>query len=328
MRLGIDLGGTKIEAVAIDAEGRELLRQRIATPTAGYDATLDSLRGLVVSIEARLGPAASVGIGTPGSVSPSTGLIRNSNSLALNGRPFVKDLSALLMRPIHAANDANCFTLSEAVDGAGAKHAIVFGVILGTGVGGGLSIDKKIWTGRNAIAGEWGHNSLPRIEAVDLPTRACYCGRSGCIETYLCGPALSADHAAHLDNRIDSRPIEVVRIVQAARAGERQPQAALQRYYRRLAKSLASVINIVDPDVIVLGGGLSNIDELYTAVPALLPEFVFSDEVTTPIVRNQHGDASGVRGAAWLAGAAADSDSQAAARSGISVGCGERTQMR
>lgn len=306
MRIGIDLGGTKIEAIAIDADGRELDRQRVATPAGDYDATLDVIRTLVVSMEAKLGRTATVGVGTPGSVSPSTGLMRNANSVVLNGRRLIDDISTALARTVTTANDANCFTLSEATDGAGAGHAVVFGVILGTGVGGGIAINGRVLNGRNAIAGEWGHNALPRIESIDLPLPGCYCGRAGCIECYLSGPALAADHARHAVAPSDlvtpsSRARTAQDIVHAARSGNAAAHATMQRYYRRLAKSLASVINILDPNIIVLGGGLSNVAEIYEEVPRLLPEFVFADASFTPVVCAKHGDSSGVRGAAWLA---------------------------
>lgn len=327
IRIGIDLGGTKIEAIAVAEDGHELHRLRIATPVGDYDGTIAALRSLVRDLELRLPHPASVGIGMPGAISPTRGTVKNANSTWLNGRPFVADVEAALGRGVRVANDANCFALSEAVDGAGAGAAMVFGVILGTGVGGGIAIDARIWTGRQSIAGEWGHNTLPRIEPVDLPMPSCYCGRSGCIETYLSGPAMAADHracsgddpGAPTDARshiVSERPrsalpqkpplvgidhaMDAAAIVEATRRDDAAATATLARYVRRLAKSLASVINVLDPDVIVLGGGLSNIDELYTAVTPLLPSFVFSDDVTTPIVRNRHGDSSGVRGAAWL----------------------------
>jgi len=294
IRIGIDLGGTKIEAIALDDTGQTLLRERVATPRE-YRASLDALQTLVTGIERRLGSEATVGISMPGAVSLATGLIKNANSTWLNGQPFVADLSARLDRPVRAANDANCFALSEAIDGAAAGSAVVFGVILGTGVGGGIVVDGRCLTGRNAIAGEWGHNALPRIETEDLPLPPCYCGRSGCIETYLSGPAMGADHRAHGGDAIDAAGIAA-----RAAAGDRSAQATLERYARRLAKALASVVNLLDPDVIVLGGGVSNIDALYALVPPLMAAHVFSDTVTTPIVKNVHDDSSGVRGAAWL----------------------------
>jgi len=303
MRIGIDLGGTKIEAVALDDDGCEVDRERIATPANDYDATIAAVRDLVMRIEARMAAhtktsavrTASVGIGMPGSLSPTTGLVRNANSTWLNGRRFDADLQAALRRPIRIANDADCFALSEATDGAGMGQRVVFGVILGTGVGGGIVVDGKLWTGRNAIAGEWGHNSLPHVEPIDRPLPPCYCGRAGCIETYLSGPALLDDHRSRGHHAATTREI-----VERAHRDEPAARETMARYARRLAKSLASVINLLDPDVIVLGGGLSNIDALYAAVPPLLGEFVFSDTVTTPIVKNRHGDSSGVRGAAWL----------------------------
>lgn len=290
-RIGVDLGGTKIEAIALDDAGRTLARERVATPRDDYDATLTAIATLVERVESQVGAHGSIGIGMPGAISMTTGLVKNANSTWLNGRSFVDDVEATLGRAVRVANDANCFALSEAVDGAGVGHRVVFGVILGTGVGGGIAIDRVIHVGRNAIAGEWGHDALPRVEDVDLPAPRCYCGRSGCIETYLSGPALVADQGTNVD---------VAAIVHDALQGAPDARRTLARYVRRLAKSLASVINLLDPDVIVLGGGLSNIDALYDEVPRLLPEFVFSDAVTTPIVRNRHGDSSGVRGAAWL----------------------------
>ena len=295
MRIGIDLGGTKIEAIAFDDGGHEVHRERIATPAHDYDGSIVALCALVTRIESRFACTASVGIGMPGSLSPTTGLVRNANSTWLNGRRFHDDLTTALGRTIRIANDADCFALSEAIDGAGTDHRVVFGVILGTGVGGGIVIDKTLWKGRNTIAGEWGHNGLPRVETMDLPSPHCWCGLDGCIESYLSGPALLADHRAH-----GHRATTTLDIAEQARGGEPAARETMARYLRRLAKSLASIVNVLDPDVIVLGGGLSNIDELYVDLSPLLGEFVFADEVDTPVVRSLHGDASGVRGAAWL----------------------------
>lgn len=297
IRIGVDLGGTKIEALAIDAQGRELARRRIASPAHDYAQTVDAIRGLVAEMEAGLGERARVGVGTPGAVSPATGLIKNANSTQLNGRPLVADLAQALGREVRVANDANCFALSEATDGAGAGHRLVFGVILGTGVGGGLVLDRKLWIGPNAIAGEWGHNEMPARTEDRLPETTCYCGRRRCIETYLSGPGLAADHARASSATAEA---DAERIVALARGGDPRAEATMARFHRRLASALATVINVVDPDVIVLGGGLSRIDELYVEVPALLATYVFSDRCTTPIVMNRHGDSSGVRGAAWL----------------------------
>lgn len=295
LRIGVDLGGSKIEIVALGPRGRELLRRRIATPQGNYLATVMAVAGLVEAAEAELGARATVGIGIPGSESRPTGLIRNANSTCLNGKPLRRDLQALLQREIRLANDANCFALSEASDGAGADAATVFGVILGTGVGGGLVIAGEVLTGANAIAGEWGHNPLPLPEAADLPLRPCYCGRAGCIETYLCGPALSAEHGAATG--IALAPAEIDR---RAAAGDAACELSLARYEARLAKALAGVINLVDPHVIVLGGGLSNLARLYENVPRLWRRHVFSDHVSTRLLPPRHGDSSGVLGAARL----------------------------
>ena len=298
VRIGVDLGDTKIEALAIDAEGRELARRRIASPAHDYALTIEAIRSLVTEMEAALGVRARVGVGTPGAVSPATGLVKNANSTALNGHRVVADLAQALAREVRVANDADCFALSEASDGAGAGRRVVFGVILGTGVGGGLVVDGRLWVGPNAIAGEWGHNELPSRTEAALPDTRCYCGRLRCIETYVWGPPLAADHpraAAAASAEVDAR-----RIAALARAGDAQALATLARYCRRLASALATVINIVDPEVVVLGGGLSQVDELYAALPPLLGEYVFSDRCDTPVVRNRHGDSSGVRGAAWL----------------------------
>jgi predicted NBD/HSP70 family sugar kinase len=300
VQIGIDLGGTKIEIIAIDAAGVTLHRERVATPAGDYAATLDCIAALIAGAERRLGRAQGIGIGTPGSVSRASGRIKNSNSVCLNGQPLAQDLQARLGRPIHLANDANCFALSEAVDGAGAGSAIVFGVILGTGVGGGLVIGGRVVDGPNGITGEWGHNRLVLGDqrGRDAP-RPCYCGRSGCVETVLSGPGLEADHATA--NALGA-PISAARIAQGAAAGEPACMQTLERYALRLAQALAVVINIVDPDVIVLGGGVSNVDMLYTAVPRAWSQWVFSDTVHTRLARHRHGDASGVRGAAWLPG--------------------------
>jgi fructokinase len=294
-RLGIDLGGTKIEIVALDGSGAERFRRRVPTPRGDYAATLEAIVALVADAERALGARGTVGVGIPGALSRATGLVKNANSTWLIGRALKQDLDRALGREVRLANDANCFALSEAVDGAGRGAEVVFGVILGTGVGGGLVVRGRIVEGLNAVAGEWGHNPLPLPEAQDMPLPACYCGRAGCIETYLSGPGMSADH-----RRATGEVCEAIDIV--ARAGRDDPKSAatLERYERRLARALASVINIVDPDVIVLGGGLSNIDRLYQRVPLLWGRQVFSDEVRTRLLRHVHGDSSGVRGAAWL----------------------------
>jgi len=295
MRLGIDLGGTKIEIIALSDDGAALLRRRVATPHNDYRQTLHAIAGLVRDAEAELGQAVSTGIGTPGALSRATGRLKNSNSVALNGQPILQDLGTLLQREVRISNDANCFALSEATDGAAAGAPVVFGVILGTGVGGGIVVNGHILTGPNAIAGEWGHNPLPWPEARELPGPACYCGKHGCIETFLSGPGMMRQHQLETGATLAS-----AEIVQRAEQGDPACESSLQTYEHRLARSLAHVINILDPDVIVLGGGMSNIERLYTAVPALWGNWVFSDRVDTRLVKNRHGDSSGVRGAAWL----------------------------
>lgn len=294
MRIGVDLGGTKIEAIALDDAGAPLLRHRAPTPVGDYAATLRAVAALVAFVEKQLGRQGAIGVGTPGAVSARTGLIKNSNSTALNGMPLERDLSDLLGRPIRLENDANCFALSEAVDGAAAGYRIVFGVILGTGVGGGLVVDEKIIAGRNRIAGEWGHNPLPWARDDERPGASCYCGKSGCIETFLSGAGLARDYYARTGRSLHAQEI--------AEAASNDPQAGacLDLYEDRLARGLASIINVVDPDAIVLGGGLSNIKRFYRNVPALLSRYAFSDGVDTPILQALHGDSSGVRGAAWL----------------------------
>jgi len=295
LRLGIDLGGTKTEIIALDAEGRELARRRVATVPDDYAQTIATVVALVAAIERELGARGRVGIGTPGSLSRDTGLLRNSNSVWLNGRPLKTDLEAALGREIRIENDANCFTLSEAHDGAGQGASVVFGVILGTGVGGGIAVHGEVLRGANAIAGEWGHNPLPWPREGEWPGPACYCGRHGCIETWLSGPAFERDHLRTTGASKAARDI-----VRAAAAGNAACAASLERFQERLARSLAHVINMLDPDVIVLGGGMSNAAPLYANVPPLWGAWVFSDRVATRLVRNAHGDSSGVRGAAWL----------------------------
>jgi len=295
IRLGIDLGGTKIEAVALDTAGRELARRRVATPRGDYAGTLRAIVDLVVVIERDAGTGGTVGIGTPGAVSARTGRMKNCNSTWLNGQPLREDVEAALGRPVRIANDANCFALAESVDGAARGARIVFGVILGTGVGGGIVVDGRVLEGANAIAGEWGHNPMPWPRDDERPGPACYCGRAGCIETMLSGPGLAADH-----RRTTGEVLSAEAIVACAAAGDAGSEATLARYEERLARALAHVINVVDPDVIVLGGGLSNIARLYANVPRLWTPYVFSDEVATRLSRNAHGDSGGVRGAAWL----------------------------
>ncbi len=295
MRIGIDLGGTKIEALAMGDDGGELFRRRIPTPVGDYDATLKAIAALVFTLEKKLAQKGTVGIGTPGAISPRTGLIKNSNSTVLNGRQLDRDLAAILGRAVRIENDANCFALSEAVDGAARDAGTAFGVILGTGVGAGIVIDKKIIGGRNKIAGEWGHNPLPWPRAKELPGPQCYCGKTGCIETFLSGAGLAREFRVQTGKDVQANEISL-----AADAGDHDAVALMETYEDRLARGLAHVINILDPDVIVLGGGLSNIARLYRNVPALIEHYAFSDGMETPIERAMHGDSSGVRGAAWL----------------------------
>jgi predicted NBD/HSP70 family sugar kinase len=294
IRIGIDLGGTKIEIIALSADGRELLRRRVATPK-DYEAILGVVATLVRDAEHELGAAASVGIGTPGSISRATGLLRGSNSVCLNGKPIRADFEALLGRSVQITNDANCFALSEATDGAGAGAEVVFGVILGTGVGGGIVVRGHVLTGPNAIAGEWGHNPLPWPKDDERPGFPCFAGHSGCIETFLSGPGIERDHRGAGGETLGAQDIAA-----RAEAGDAACEATLQRYEERLARALAHVINIVDPDVIVLGGGMSNVQRLYANVPKLWGRWVFSDRVDTRLAQHRYGDSSGVRGAAWL----------------------------
>lgn len=317
MRIGIDLGGTKTEVVVLDEAGGEAFRHRIPSPRGNYDATLAAITSLVELAEDRCGPASSIGMGIPGSLSPHTGLVRNANSTWLNGRPLGADLARALGRRVAIANDANCFALSEAADGAAAGMDVVFGVILGTGVGGGIVIGGRLLNGANGIAGEWGHNPLPGpFSEGELPGPKCWCGRLGCIETWLSGPGLAADHARAAeqvraaeharvaDHRqaAGNSPAErdASAVVAAMRAGDPQAAASFARYCGRLARALAGVINLLDPDAIVLGGGLSRVDELYAELPPRLQPLVFADRAHTRLVRARHGDSSGVRGAARL----------------------------
>ncbi|QCI65613.1 ROK family protein [Phreatobacter stygius] len=300
MRIGIDLGGTKIEILALDDQGRELVRRRVPTPRDDYGAILGAIVGLVEGVEAELDQTGTVGVGIPGAVSPTSGLVKNANSVVLIGKPLDKDLAAMLGREVRLENDANCFALSEAVDGAGRDAHVVFGVILGTGVGAGISIGRQILRGRHLIAGEWGHNPLPWPsveEVVNAPS--CYCGRRGCIETWLSGPGFAADFTRATGRRLTASEI----IAEAVREGEPHGQAAGQAYWRyvdRLGRALAHIINILDPDIILLGGGMGNVDRLYADLGQAMRAHVFSDAVATPVAKPLHGDSSGVRGAAWL----------------------------
>jgi fructokinase len=293
VRIGIDLGGTKIEAIALGADGSERLRRRIGAPRGDYTSTVRAIADLVEAVELHIGERGSVGVGIPGTISPATGRIKNANSTWLNGEPLIEDLTRALNRPVRLANDANCFALSEATDGAAAGAGVVFGVIIGTGCGGGVVVDGRVLTGTNAVAGEWGHNGLPWPDQSEWPGPSCYCGLQGCIETFLSGRGLQAAYGA--GDASSARDIAA-----AATRGDARAIAALDVYSRRLAKALASVINILDPEMIVLGGGLSNIDAVYERVPRYWNDWVFSDRVDTRLVRARHGDSSGVRGAAWL----------------------------
>lgn len=295
LRIGIDLGGTKTEIIALNNQGQTLARERVPTPRDDYPAIIQTITDLVHHIEHRLGIQGTIGVATPGALSPATGLIKNSNSTCLIGQPLDNDLTAALRRPLKFSNDANCFALSEAVDGTAAGAAVVFGVIIGTGTGGGIAINQQVLTGTNGIAGEWGHNPLPWPQTDELPGPPCYCGKHGCIETFLSGPGMAHDYKTATGQSLT--PPE---IVAKASAGEMAAQATLSRYANRLARGLASIINVLDPDVIVLGGGMSNLSYLYTEVPNLWGRYVFSDRVDTVLKPAKHGDSSGVRGAAWL----------------------------
>jgi len=295
LKLGIDLGGSKISVVVLDDSHSVRYANRMPTPRNGYDDVVKAIIDQVHEAESEVGETCTIGLGCPGAVSLTTGNMMNANSVYLNGHAFQQDLQGQLERKIRVANDANCFALSEAVDGAGQDAEVVFGVIVGSGVGGGLVVSGKVVVGINRIAGEWGHNQLPAIGPQDRPLPVCYCGRDGCIETYLSGPGLTLDY-----HRTTGQTQNVPRIEELAREGNPSAVAVLDRYFDRLARSLAAVINIVDPDVIVLGGGLSNVAALYDEVPKLWARYVFADEIRTRLVRNVHGDDSGVRGAAWL----------------------------
>jgi fructokinase len=297
MRIGVDLGGTKIEAVALDDQGTMLTRHRVPTPQHDYDGTVAAIAALVEAIEKEIGERGSVGVGMPGALSPATGLVKNANSTWLIGQPLDRDLSARLERAVRFANDANCFALSEAVDGAAAGARVVFGVIVGTGTGGGVVVDRKVLTGPNAIAGEWGHNPLPWPREGEWPGPPCYCGKTGCVETFLSGPGLARDYREATGEEVTGPDI-----VSRAEQGEAAADASLVRYEDRMARALTNVLNILDPDVVVLGGGMSRIERLYDAVPRIWQEWAFSDRVDTVLRPPVHGDSSGVRGAAWLWG--------------------------
>ncbi len=295
IRIGVDLGGTKIEFVALERDGKELHRHRIPTPRFDYEGTVRAVTEAVVDIEKKLGRRATVGMGIPGTISTKTGLVKNANSTWLNAKPFDKDLSRALGREVRCANDANCLAVSEATDGAGAGKHVVFAVILGTGCGGGIAVDGRVHSGSNGVAGEWGHNTLPWMRPEEYPGPACYCGRNGCLETWISGTGLEADY-----KRATGNEVKGPEIIARSAAGEKDAVAAFDRFEDRLARGLAQLINLLDPDAIVIGGGASQIPRLYRDVPGRLREYVFGKEADTPILPAKHGDASGVRGAAWL----------------------------
>jgi fructokinase len=298
MRIGIDLGGTKIEGMVLAPDGSVPFRERRPTPRNDYDGTIEVIAGLIEAAEHATARPCTVGIGMPGTISPATGLVKNANSTWLNGRRLHEDIEGRLHRPVRLANDANCFALSEASDGAAAGASVVFGVILGTGCGGGLVVHGRVVTGPNAIAGEWGHNPLPWPDDTERPGPPCYCGKRGCLETFISGPGFARDYAARAG--VGDSGLDAAMIVSRAAQGDLEAAAALDRYMSRVARGLATIVNVLDPDVIVLGGGMSNVAHLYEEVPRRLPPFVFSDRVVTTIVPPRHGDSSGVRGAAWL----------------------------
>jgi fructokinase len=293
-RIGIDLGGTKIEAIALDQSGNEVYRERVITPKS-YHGCIDAIHHLVKKADRCVTAPGSIGIGIPGTISPVTGLVKNANSTWLIGHPLDRDIEKVLGRPVRVTNDANCFALSEAVDGAGKNATVVFGVIIGTGVGGGIVVDKRVLDGAQKIGGEWGHNPLPWPTDRERPGDRCYCGRLGCIETFLSGPGMERDHLAVSGEALTTREI-----VERANTRDRNASATINRYVERMGRALATVINVIDPDVVVLGGGMSNLPNLATMAQAAIRPHVFTDEVTTRVVNNVHGDSSGVRGAAWL----------------------------
>ena len=295
MRIGVDLGGTKIEIIALDDDGAPVLRRRVPTPAVDYSATVRAIAELVRSAQSQIGASATVGIATPGALSPQTGLLRNSNSVVLNGKPLDRDLADALGQPVRLENDANCLAISEATDGAGAGYRVVFAAILGTGVGGGIVIEGRILTGLNRIGGEWGHNPLPRATEKERPGYRCYCGKFGCIETFLSGAGLAREYFS-----LSQRKLLAEQIAEAEQSGEPDAVQSLAAYRNRLARSLAALVNVLDPDVIVLGGGISNIETLHTGLPERIAQYAFSDGIGTRVVRAAHGDSSGVRGAAWL----------------------------
>jgi len=300
VRIGIDLGGTKIEGLALDAAGNEVARFRVPTPRGDYHGTVQAIASLVARLDQATGTVGTVGIGIPGVISPRTGLVKNANSTWLIGNPLDRDLAAAIGRPVRLENDANCFAVSEAADGAAAGARVVFGVIIGTGCGGGIVVDGRPLAGRNAIGGEWGHNPLPWLGPDEYPGPACFCGHHGCIETFVSGPGLQADHRGRTGETLTAAEIAA-----CAEAGDEAAETSLTLYVDRLARALTGVVNILDPDVIVLGGGMSNVTRLYAELPPLMSRYCFSDGIDTPVLRARHGDSSGVRGAAWLWGAAA-----------------------
>ncbi len=302
MRLGIDLGGTKTEIIALDEQGFEIYRKRVDTDPRSYETILATLAELVIAAESALGRSGTVGVGIPGTISARTGCVKNANTNALNGHALDRDLGRVLGREVRCMNDANCLALSEAVDGAGAGYRVVFAVILGTGCGSGIAVDGRPWAGVNRVAGEWGHNPLPWMNEEEYPGPACWCGKSSCIETWISGTGFANDYARTNREGKGHRRVKLdgTQIVALARSGDGAARSALERYANRLARSLAHAVNLLDPDIIVLGGGMSNVAELYEWVPPQLPSYVFGHEAETPIVRSRHGDSSGVRGAAWL----------------------------
>lgn len=295
MRIGIDWGGTKIEGLALGHDGRELARHRVPTPKGDYEGSVRAIVGLVAELERGSGETGTVGIGIPGAISPQSGLVMNANSTWNIGRPLDRDLADALKRPIRVENDANCFAVSEAVDGAGAGAEVVWGIIIGTGAGSGIAIDGRAIGGRNRIAGEWGHNPLPRMRADEAPGPLCFCKRHGCMETFVSGTGFERDH-----HEKTGETVAAAAIAEAMRAGDPAARATYERYLDRLGRGIAYVVNVLDPDVIVLGGGMSNVDELYADLPDAIRPHVFADAFETPVVKNRHGDSSGVRGAAWL----------------------------